>query len=280
MRGLGDYEKADSKFRKLNTFLSERTDWDIFFAQEHKLNRSKIEDARRMYLSGGSTFWTEADGTKGGVAITVRFGRGLQVLRRGQDVQGRFLWLHVAKGDETFGVCNVHAPCNVREGKELWVRIQGQLDPALKWILGGDLKFMEEMTDKFGGLLPELKHVSMEWHDLRDFQLMLCDPWTVMLAQRKRGSLRFSWTNERDNRVELIGCRLDRIYIPMAWADRVVEYGLLPGTALVDHVPAFLTLDLSTKATLGNSSYVVRRINESLLKEEGVLEAIKNIWTA
>lgn len=75
--------------------------------QEHKLDYVKIEAARRMYIPEGETFWTAADETKGGVAITVRSGRGIQVVSQGQDTEGRFIWVVVEMGDRTFGLCNV-----------------------------------------------------------------------------------------------------------------------------------------------------------------------------
>lgn len=175
-----------------------------------------------MYLPCGTTYWAAADETRGGVAIAVRSGRGIQVTAQGQDAEGRFIWIKVKRGDEEFGVCNVYAPCNIRERKELWGRMQTQLDPAYKWMVGGDLNFIEELTDKSGGIPPELKHVSVVWHDLRDIQLLVYDPWVIMPAQKKRGSLRVSWTNQRENLVELIGCRPDRIYIPMGCVDRGV----------------------------------------------------------
>lgn len=120
----------------------------------------------------------------------------------------------------------VYAPCVERERKALWCRLQAQLDVRLKWIMGGDYNFIEETTDKFGGVPPHVKHVSLEWHDIRDLHLLICDPWVLHPAQRRRGSLRFSWTNERDNPTDLIGCRLDRIYVPLSWVENVVQYGL------------------------------------------------------
>lgn len=176
VRGLCDYHKSDSKMRQLSDFLDQYFEWDFFLAQEHKLDDAKLKEAKRLYLPGHQTFWAAADETRGGVAISVRAGRGIEVLNHGKDNEGRFVWITVKMGSRTFGVCNVYAPCVERERKALWRRMQVQLDIQLKWVVGGDYNFIEETCDKFGGVPAYVKHVSLEWHDFRDLHMLMCDP--------------------------------------------------------------------------------------------------------
>lgn len=252
----------------------------FFLVEEHKLDAAKIEEVKRTCLLGHFTFWAAADETKGGVAISVWAGRGIEILDQGKDSEGRFIWIKVKMQDKTFGVCNLYAPRRIRERKALWRRLQVQLDFRVKWLTGGDHNFIEESSDKFGGVPPYIRHVSMEWHDFRDLHMLMCDPWVVHPAQRRRGSLQFSWTNEREKAAALIGCRLDRIYVPLAWVEHVVEYGRFTGTDLSDHAPAYLNLDLAEtqSSTPSGQGYKIWRINESLLSEEGVQEKIESIW--
>lgn len=128
----------------------------------------------------------------GGVAITVRKGRGLTVIEDGQDPEGRFIWVKILNTDgKIFGICNVYAPCDERSKKQTWQRMQAYLETNIPWTIEGDFNFVEDTADKLGGIPAHLKHVSLDWHDLRDLQLLVCDPWVTNPAQRKKGSLKY-----------------------------------------------------------------------------------------
>lgn len=114
------------------------------------------------------------------------------MLEHGKYPEGRFVWIIAKIEERTFGVCNIYAPCSIRERKALWRRLQEQLDFRYKWIVGGDYNFIEETSDKFGGIPPHMRHVSIEWHDFRDLHMLMYDLWIVHPAQRRHGSLKFS----------------------------------------------------------------------------------------
>lgn len=182
--------------------------------------------------------------------------------------------------DQVFGVCNLYAPCRIRDRNALWRRLQGQLDFQVTWLVGGDYNFVEETSDKFGGVPPHIRHVWMEWHGFRDLHMLMCDPWVVHPAQQRRGSLQFSWTNEREIVADRVGCGLDRIYVPLSWVEHVVEYDCFAGTDPSDHAPAFLNQDLAEGHinSHGSHGYKIWRINESLLAEKNMRNKIGDIW--
>lgn len=133
--------------------------------QEHKLDRQKIEEARRMFCPQGDTRWWEADETRGGVAITIKKGAGIEILEEGKDLEGWFGWLLVKRNQEVFGLCNIYNSCNPRERRLTWARACSQLDVRYRWVFGGDLNFIEQSADKQGGVPRHFTSVSMEWHE-------------------------------------------------------------------------------------------------------------------
>lgn len=78
-------------------------------------------------------------------------------------------------GFRIFGVCNVYVFCVERERKVFWRRMQVQFDIQLKWVVGGDYNFIEEICDKFGGVSVYVKYVFFEWYDFRDLYMFMCD---------------------------------------------------------------------------------------------------------
>lgn len=57
VRGLGDFLSANSKLRQINDILACNRAWDVFFMQEHKLDKAKIADVKRMFCPQGDTIW-------------------------------------------------------------------------------------------------------------------------------------------------------------------------------------------------------------------------------
>lgn len=80
VRGLGDYHKPESRIRVINEIFEQQKEWDVLMIQEHKLNRQKIEDARRFYMPQGETYWWDACEARDSVAITINKKSGIQVL--------------------------------------------------------------------------------------------------------------------------------------------------------------------------------------------------------
>lgn len=164
--------------------------------------------------------------------------------------------------------------------KKTWQRVTAQLDWRHKWIFGGELNFIEQTTDKQGGVPRHMTQVPLEWHQCRDVHLNVADPWLMNPAQRLRGSLKFSWTNARENPMELIACRLDRLYIPMDWLDRVESYSIVRGTRQSEHAPYVMNLDMSNgEAAFNQCGLDLWRVNTSLLQEDGMKKRIQEIWT-
>lgn len=97
----------------------------------------------------------------------------------GTDPEGRYIWVQIQTDTEVVGFCSIYAPCNLRERKRLWKRLQEHLNDSLRWTLGGDYNFIEDSADKLGGTFRAQTTVSMEWQETRDKVFRVVDPWVT-----------------------------------------------------------------------------------------------------
>eukprot|EP00249_Psilotum_nudum_P028825 c38764_g1_i1 orf=176-427(+) len=74
-----------------------------------------------MIANGYNAWWTEANGTKGGVALLVD--ARWQVEEWSKDTQGNFVWTLIKCGKELIMVINVYAPNLSQEREEIWNRL-------------------------------------------------------------------------------------------------------------------------------------------------------------
>lgn len=174
---LGIIKSPVSKLREINDIFEAKADWDILLIQEHKLNRHKIEEAHRMFLSKGETYWWDADEWRGGVAKSINKKSESQVLEDGQDPEGRSEWLLLLKGLEIFGVCNVYTPTNTVAYRHTWERMTTQLAPQYRWFVGGDVNFIVESMDRLGSIPKQSTNVPyVERHPSEDRRPMGVQP--------------------------------------------------------------------------------------------------------
>lgn len=71
--------------------------------------------------------------------------------------------------------------------------------------------------------------------------------------------------------------RLDRIYLPNRWKERVVSYGIILGTGQSDHASAVLTVNTKDLVESKKKKGGTWRLNLSLLSEEGVREQVEGL---
>lgn len=179
-----------------------------------------------------------ANGSKGGVSITVASKWRDKVVQTGTDPEGRFIWLHLQKGDKVLGFCSLYAPCDL---KRMWRKMKEHLDDELEWSFGGDYNFIEDSANKLGSAFKAHTTVSLEWQELRDRVFRLMDPWVTNPAQRRHPTLEFSWNNGSKNPDKFRARRLDRIYIPGGWMQKVTSFGIATATVKSDHSPVVLS---------------------------------------
>jgi hypothetical protein len=81
-----------------------------------------------------------------------------------------------------------------------------------------------------------------------------------------------TWCNNNKN--NLIGCRLDRIYIPRHFKDLILKCDILP-SYFSDHNFVFLKLKLNGTITFGKSYW---KLNNSILDDETFIENFAFYW--
>ena len=147
----------------------------------------------------------------------------MDIIETDEDFDGRILRVTVEVDSLKFQILTVYGPnpTEKTESEDFFDYMDHFVDPNLPVVLVGDFNMVEDLAlDRQGGN-PRSLH-TYGWSTLEKFlsKHSLCDIWRT----RNPNISRYSWSNDTMD----IQSRLDRIYFPMEWVDKVKSTTISP----------------------------------------------------
>ncbi|KAL3697802.1 hypothetical protein R1sor_011878 [Riccia sorocarpa] len=266
-RGLARPNKA----KAVKSWLQNRvTDRQVVALQEIKTARWGLKRWLDNVCRRGKVIFDPQCGSRGGTALILH--ESLEVVTSGIGGQERLAWAMIKLGDETIGLMSLHAPNKRRLRLAFWRQLK-EIMGNDKWIMMGDFNQVELPDDSRG------RSALISGREERFWRQFTSEAGLVdgFLCWASVEGWRFTRVAKRRGRRDA-AC-LDRMYISggTSWIDHVREVNHHHNTAVSDHVPVSMVLQIMLEEE-NRKGETYFKMNFHELSDPMVLEKIKRAW--
>ena len=250
---------------------------DILLLQETFIdNITLAKSIEQNFELNERCIWNFAKADSSGVAIFL-FNKNICIDHFHTDIYGRVIRLDFSlDGFPNFRIVNAYFPSDPTERLEFINNFSQYLCGARNLIIGGDFNFvLDTKLDKIGGNLEKGMIGSKPFKTIIEkFNLIDCFRYLYPKKKMVTWMRKNVATGNETINYEIVGTRLDRLYISSILKDTIVNFETSPCSSS-DHDFIILTLKSQGGVSFGKSYW---KFNDDLLHDETFCTAFEFFW--
>lgn len=241
---------------------------DILCLQETHIDNYFVAKYIEKFLDlENRILWCYGHGRSKGVAI-IFVNHRIMYNKFYSGLDGRLILSDFEICGNNFRIVNLYAPNVESERNTFFEQLVPHFVTSNHLILTGDFNFVfNTKLDKIGGNL-ERGTIGSKVFGRILTNYNLTDAFRFLFPQRKQ----ITWCKNLGH--PIIGCRLDRFYIPDILKRSIIDCNIIP-CSISDHDFVFIKINLNNTLTFGKSYW---KFNNSLLEDENFVSGFDYYW--